>query len=347
MRVRGLILSAVLIFIQAVCLAQQRNWDEALDRYELICARCVELMEQEKTGQNIPKESLSSLIVQLNLLKNSLSEGQGQMSAAQKARFEMIRNHFATAAGKGTELTTGTASGVSQSGKRTATAPKKVPSQAPPPVQTEPDTADTAVRETWPAITGLKMSSPAVTDFKTGISAGAPVPGTGVSVQDPAAIAGRKRPDILVSAQIGCCPTLSYGLMAGVTGPHWGGYVKYRDNFRHARPEYECDLNGVLPDGSEIMTDGTSAKQRMTVTAGGIRRFGKWAGIYAGAGYGAYSYTLIDYAGRPVAVTGLNSRGLALECGLIGLWGHFYATLGTNLTAFKYTDLEAGVGVRF
>ena len=331
---RCFILSVVLIFIQAVCLAQQRNWDEALDRYELICARCVELMQQEKTGQDIPKESLSSLMVQLNLLKNSLNEGQGQMSGAQKARFEMIRNHFAAAAGKGSQTTTQT--------EPKATVTKKAKGQTPPPVQPEPDTPDSTItiRESWPVIAGSPVSAPAIADFEPGLNAR-------TSVTSPAVTACKKRPDILISAQIGCYPTISYGLMAGITGPHWGGYVKYRDNFHHARPEYECDINGILPDGSEIMTDGASAKQRMTVTAGGIRRFGKWAGIYAGAGYGAYSYTLIDYAGRPVAVTGLSSRGFALECGLMGLWGHFYATLGTNITAFKYTDLEAGVGVRF
>ena len=89
-----LLILTMLVLLPGVCSAQQNNWDESLDRYEIICERCLELKRLQEQGKTVPRESVTSLMTQLALLRSSLNAARGNMSAAQKARFDMIRSRI-------------------------------------------------------------------------------------------------------------------------------------------------------------------------------------------------------------------------------------------------------------
>ena len=82
-----------------LALAQDGKWDQALDRYERICNRCIELRERAGRGENIPAESIADLLGQLGSLREMLQGAGSEMTPAQRARYEGIRRRYAEASG--------------------------------------------------------------------------------------------------------------------------------------------------------------------------------------------------------------------------------------------------------
>jgi hypothetical protein len=85
------------LFLLSCCLAaaQDRNLDRALDRYEAICDRCIDLRLRASSGEAVSSDDLKDLLVELNDLKNMLQNAGYGMSPSQKARFEGIRLRYA------------------------------------------------------------------------------------------------------------------------------------------------------------------------------------------------------------------------------------------------------------
>lgn len=91
----------IFIALASFCLsAQDRLWDAALDQYQQICDECILLRGRYASGENVSLASVTQLMARLSELKKTLKEAEGQMTPAQKLRFESIRLRYEEVFGK-------------------------------------------------------------------------------------------------------------------------------------------------------------------------------------------------------------------------------------------------------
>ena len=76
------------------CSAQQQNWDAALDRYDYICRKCLEMRNKVIEGESVPKAELNTLIAELYSLREQLKDAEGSMNQEQLFRFRQIRRRY-------------------------------------------------------------------------------------------------------------------------------------------------------------------------------------------------------------------------------------------------------------
>ena len=76
--------------------AQEKVWNDALDRYEYICRRCADWRERLQQGGKVPRDSLSAMTAELSSLKKNLQWTLGEMTPGQRRRFEAIRSWYAS-----------------------------------------------------------------------------------------------------------------------------------------------------------------------------------------------------------------------------------------------------------
>ncbi len=90
----------LLVTLMTLCLAMPAaaqnadSFDTALDKYESICDRCIELRGRINAGESIDMSVLSTLLGELSSLRATLSGASGNMTAAQAARFASIRERY-------------------------------------------------------------------------------------------------------------------------------------------------------------------------------------------------------------------------------------------------------------
>ena len=90
----------LLVTLMTLCLAMHAaaqsadSFDTALDKYESICDRCIELRGRINAGESIDMSVLSTLLGELSSLRATLSGASGNMTAAQAARFASIRERY-------------------------------------------------------------------------------------------------------------------------------------------------------------------------------------------------------------------------------------------------------------
>lgn len=152
--------------------------------------------------------------------------------------------------------------------------------------------------------------------------------------------------EILAMASVSVMPQTSYGLMLGYV-KKFGGYVKFRSDFHFDHAAYTCDSAGQIDGGGLLWANGQQRKSRMQATGGVLFRLAKWCYPYAGVGYGTRSVHWQDYQGQWAEVTDYSCKGLAAEAGLILKMGPVAVSAGVSTTAFKYSELELGIGVMF
>ena len=160
-----------------------------------------------------------------------------------------------------------------------------------------------------------------------------------------------KRKDVLkgnyiAMASVGVMPQMSYGLMVGYV-KKWGGYAKFRSDYHFKSPAYSCDKYGNIDGGGLIWTNGLQRKSRLQATGGVLYRLTKWCYPYVGAGYGTRSVQWQDYQGQWAEVADYSCKGIAAEAGVILKMGPVAVSAGYSSTAFKYSELELGIGVMF
>ena len=87
---------AAIFLILACCRlgAQDRRWDAALDQYQQICDECIDLRVRSAAGERIQAASVTPLLSRLSSLRNTLLEAKGQMTPAQRLRFDSIRLRY-------------------------------------------------------------------------------------------------------------------------------------------------------------------------------------------------------------------------------------------------------------
>jgi hypothetical protein len=155
-----------------------------------------------------------------------------------------------------------------------------------------------------------------------------------------------KKGGFLIAANLGLYPQLSYGGMIGWSKGA-GLYAKFRSDFsKLEETQYECMSDGTA-DGGYIWPSGVVQKYRMSVTGGLMIRAAKWLYFYIGAGYGNRAVSWRDVDGNWASVTDLSFKGVAVDAGAVLRFGKFAITVGANNTQFKYTELEAGIGLMF
>ena len=74
----------------------QDRWDEAIDRYELICGECLRLRTMAANGQAVPADDLSALLKELSTLSRQIRQAEGNMSDRQQRRFRQIRQAYSS-----------------------------------------------------------------------------------------------------------------------------------------------------------------------------------------------------------------------------------------------------------
>ena len=83
-----------ILFICFALNAQDRRWDSALDQYQQICEECISIRSRYASGEAVQAASVASLLSRLANLRNTLKEAEGQMTPAQRLRFEAIRLRY-------------------------------------------------------------------------------------------------------------------------------------------------------------------------------------------------------------------------------------------------------------
>ena len=153
----------------------------------------------------------------------------------------------------------------------------------------------------------------------------------------------------------------SAGLMVGAVS-RVGGYIKARSSFQFAnsigsiRPEgeaYYCSpLNGIISAAEmPYYLSGKSRPMQWLVDGGVIARVfyvPDYMGyVYAGAGYGVRQQVWQTYDGKWLNYEPTTYKGLSLDCGFMMAYKHFALSLGANTIAFKYAEIQIGVGYVF
>lgn len=152
--------------------------------------------------------------------------------------------------------------------------------------------------------------------------------------------------EILAMYNMSVTPQLSYGLMLGYV-KKFGGYVKFRSDFQFGPASYTCNRSGEIAGGGLLWANGQQRKSRLQATGGVLFRLTKWCYPYVGAGYGTRSVQWQDYQGQWAEVADYSCKGIAAEAGVILKIGPVAVSAGYSSTAFKYSELELGIGVMF
>lgn len=142
-------------------------------------------------------------------------------------------------------------------------------------------------------------------------------------------------------------PDMSYGLMAGLQGRRWGGYLRFRSAFVKApATSYECLSDMSLPRGGKIWTSGESVSSNLYVTFGALMQVVDWLSVYAGAGYGRRTLAWQDIDGNWARVSDWSRKGLTIDAGLLLSWRNLAFSAGLSTMTFKTCTFSLGIGVR-
>ena len=141
---------------------------------------------------------------------------------------------------------------------------------------------------------------------------------------------------------------MSYGVMAGLQGRRWGGYLRFRSDFTKT-PEtlYECLSDGSLPRGGKIWTSGDTRNSNLYITGGALVQIVDWLSVYAGAGYGRRTLAWQDIDGNWAEVSDWSVKGLEMEAGAIFRWNRMAFSAGVSTIRFRTCSATLGVGYCF
>ncbi|MBR3440174.1 MAG: hypothetical protein IKH00_00750 [Bacteroidales bacterium] len=335
------ILLLLVLFINLDAWAQSDRWDRALDSYQTICDRCILLRERSLRGDDISPEELTSLLEQVSSLRVSLQRGSGSMSKAQKERFERIKSRYTEAFSKQGYMADG------------------------PVLKVERPAMDLQRVEWSPA---LRLRSGTGKILRSAQNDNSHI-ALGFAQNDNRSLSrqsdklsrhpdkqfrhpeGAKRPkDLSLGLSIlgGWSPqSLSYGVMATVTGRKLGVYIKGHSNFKtQVTAAYSCLSDGTS-GGAPIWTTGKESHAEWSLGAGGIFRLSSFFSLYTGSGYGCSETLWEDVAGKWAKVDDYSAKGICADTGIIFTKSYFQASAGISTILLKNPTLEISLGVRF
>ncbi len=303
------------------------DYDKALDKYAVICDRCVELRAKTESGQSVRMEELKVLLAELSSLRKTLSNASGKMSPAQVARFEAIKAKYLQGM-KSFERPAGT-----EPGEKTVRQPfDPLPKIASP--VTEP----------------VEVTSSA---FRTKSLRQAQRPEG--QAQRPDGQAGRhstfarkhtKPFGFAALADAGIFPNPSYGAMAVATWKGLGVYLNCQSDFRKNEYSYVCTGDGDTEYG-RIWATGKSRESRTVATAGFAMFTSRRFGFHAGAGVTSYTRCWEDVSGQWAKVEDKSFKSLAADVGIFLTFKPLILSIGVVSDFSGHADARVGVGVRF
>ena len=153
-------------------------------------------------------------------------------------------------------------------------------------------------------------------------------------------------------------PQFCYGLTIGQTYDGLGWFLSGRSDFHSAVPTngLVCDQNGYIGDIKPFYSGKTSSA-KWHINAGFVldileitikpdHKFDTF-GLYIGAGYGVYQHAWQLNNGNWVTYGPTSASGVSASAGIIGSAHGFTLKAGVNTIAFKYMEIEAGIGWMF
>ena len=304
--------------------AQTMVWDAALDRYENICSQCIDLRLRSLAGEQVSATSITELLGQLASLRNSLQKATGQMTPAQRVRFERIRVRYSMVFS------------LSSSTKRTSILPLL-----------EPVAGLPSLRPERPAAL-LSQGSLSGRSARPGSPGSLPLQGSVGGKASRAGISGRTQPEdrfrygLIAYASI--APARP-GLMARIDMGRYGIFLKGTFRPSH-KADYTCFSDGTKPGGF-IWTSGKEASSAASITAGATWAPVPTLRIYTGAGYGMKKFFWEDASGSWAQVSDLSISGVCADAGLLFDLGHLTLMAGVSTSSFKAASFEAGIGFVF
>ena len=90
------ILCALLMLVAFSAAGQDRRIDEQLHMYEDLCEQCMDIKSRAKSGENVSRTQVESLIATFLALNKTLKSQENEMTAAQRHRFAQIGRWFST-----------------------------------------------------------------------------------------------------------------------------------------------------------------------------------------------------------------------------------------------------------
>ena len=302
------ILCTLLMLVAFSAAGQDRRIDEQLHMYEDLCEQCMDIKSRAKSGENVSRTQVESLIATFLALNKTLKSQENEMTAAQRHRFTQIGRWFAT-------------------GERPDTISPL------PLVQAEPPCAPSAM---------LQSACCRITPVSDTVFC------IGRSDLDRVAdmLGGKPRGDVFILASV-AAPDMAYGLMAGYKHRNWGGYLAFRSSFTSCKTSYSCASDGSMENGSKIWPTGNEKRSNLMVSGGVLAGATKWLTIYAGAGYGARKLAWEDVAGNWALVSDWSHTGMAVEFGAVVSVRKLAFSAGISTISFRTAAFTCGVGVRF
>ena len=290
---------------------------ERLNRYELLCQECLELRTLVENKGSVSRQVASQRINDFVAMNKKIRSYFEYMTKTEQTRFEMINRWFST-----------------------GTKPLAMDHISDVPV-VRPEIRSKAFSA------GVTMRLITVSPIN--------VNGNGdsayVSTEITKPTAGQSR-NLRTYLMADISIPLSYGLMVGLKadrekGIDWGGYARFRSNFRFTESEYSCLSTGLLYSGQSFWGNGNSSRSNLSATCGLLAGLTSWLDIYAGAGYGSTGLYWQDIDGVWASVADFTHKGMAVETGVIAAWRSLCFGAGISTTSFRTTSLDLSVGICF
>ena len=329
MSMRNILGHILLSFVLALCFCfvaaafpQGNDYDLALDKYASICDRCVELRTGIESGQSVSMSELKSLLSELSSLRKTLSNASGKMSAAQSARFEVIKNKYLQ----------GLTKSVKKPGRPEFSPIPKIEPVTEPVEVTSQAFGFEALRQAQrpddqaqrPAVEARRLKAR----------------------QRPSSEKYSKPFRLAILADAGIFPTMSYGATAIATWNDIGAYANYRGNFRKNEYSYDCTSDGVTEYG-RIWATGKTHESRSVATAGFVMFTSRRFGLRAGAGVTSYTRCWEDVSGQWAKVKDKSFKSPAADVGIFLTFSPLILSVGATADFSGHADVQVGVGVRF
>ena len=90
------ILCTLLMLVAFSAAGQDKRIDEQLHMYEDLCEQCMDIKSRAKSGENVSRTQVESLIATFLALNKTLKSQENEMTAAQRHRFAQIGRWFST-----------------------------------------------------------------------------------------------------------------------------------------------------------------------------------------------------------------------------------------------------------
>ncbi|MBR3075542.1 MAG: hypothetical protein IKH11_07315 [Bacteroidales bacterium] len=326
MRALRLIYGAILMLLCIPGYAQ-KDWDDVLDRYELITERCIQLRSRITAGEAVMDYSVSELIGELGELRNMLKGASESMTPEQRMRFDSIKSRYE---GKTTRQQITVHSPTKQKTKSTIVNAKR---------DTPPETlAERNVIKLLPAVSNIRPL--ALESFK-------PIALAPKTLCHPCQIPEERNPqwtfDLVFDAIFDAKPIP--GLFLGTACGKWGGFISARSNFVSASSSYTTNSSGLTQNEARFWGNGSSRFSYNGITIGPLWCPLPWLSLYSGAGYAARILTWQDISGEWALVNDFSKHGLSFEAGCLVSLKRF--DILTGVCIFNGISVSAGAGWRF